>query len=62
MTLQSPDPVIDAAKSGLHGKAGIFFNAGLLEKGEPRFDLQDLDPYLVFDSRESMLGTLENPT
>ena len=62
MKLQRPDPGIDAAKSGLHGKAGIFFNAGLLEKGEPRFDLQDLDPYLVFDSRESMLGTLENPT
>ena len=62
MKLQRPDPGIDAAKSGLHGKAGIFFNAGLLEKGEPRFDLQDLDPYLVFDSRESMLGTLEAET
>jgi len=62
MKLQRPDPGIDAAKSGLHGKAGIFFSAGLLEKGEPRFDLQDLDPYLLFDSRESMIGTLENPT
>ena len=62
MKLQRPDPGIDVAKSGLHGKAGLFFDAGVFEKGEPSFGIQDLDPYLLFDSRESMLGTLENPT
>jgi hypothetical protein len=62
MKLQRPDPGIDVAKSGLHGKAGLFFDAGVFEKGEPSFGIQDLDPYLLFDSRESMIGTLENPT
>ena len=62
MKLQRPDPGIDVAKSGLHGKAGLFFDAGVFEKGEPSFGIQDLDPYLLFDARESMLGTLENPT
>ena len=61
MKLQRPDPGIDAAKSGLHGKAGIFFNAGLLSKGGG-FNPLDLDPYLLFDARTSMIGTLENPT
>ena len=61
MKLQRPDPGIDAAKSGLHGKAGIFFNAGLFSKGGG-FNPLDLDPYLLFDARTSMIGTLENPT
>ena len=58
MKLQRPDPGIDAAKSGLHGKAGIFFNAGLFLKGGG-FNPLDLDPYLLFDAETSMRGTLE---
>ena len=58
MKLQRPDPGIDAAKSGLHGKAGIFFNAGLFLKGGG-FNILDLDPYLLFDAETSMRGTLE---
>ena len=61
MKLQRPDPGIDVAKSGLHGKAGIFFNAGLFSKGGG-FNPLDLDPYLLFDAQTSMIGTLENPT
>jgi len=51
--------------SGLNGKSGVYGQSGLYEKSglyPVEFNLQNLDPYLLFDTRESMIGTLENPT
>ncbi|MAO25191.1 MAG: hypothetical protein CMJ25_30990 [Phycisphaerae bacterium] len=51
--------------SGLNGNSGVYGQSGLYEKSglyEVEFNLQNLDPYLLFDTRESMIGTLENPT
>ena len=59
--MKYPDAGINPAKSGLTARAGLYFNAGLHDKGDG-FNLQDLDPYLLFDAETSMLGNLENPT
>ena len=52
--------------SGLNGNSGVYGQSGLYDKSglyAVEFNLQNLDPYLLFDTSEgSMIGTLENPT
>lgn len=62
MKIQSPKAGIGTGRAGLQAASGLFSSAGLFQKGVKAFHPNDLDPYLLFDARDSMIGTLENPT
>ena len=62
MKIQSAKAGIGTGRAGLQAASGLFSSAGLFQKGVKSFHPNDLDPYLLFDARTSMIGTLENPT
>ena len=62
MKIQSAKAGIGTGRAGLQAASGLFSSAGLFQKGVKSFHPNDLDPYLLFDSETSMIGTLENPT
>ena len=62
MKIQSAKAGIGTGRAGLQAASGLFSSAGLFDKGVKSFNPLDLDPYLLFDARTSMIGTLENPT
>jgi len=62
MKLLKAEAGVNDGKAGLLSAAGLFAKGGIFDKKSESFNIQELDPYLLFDSRESMLGTLENPT
>jgi hypothetical protein len=62
MKLLKAEAGVNDGKAGLLSAAGLFAKGGIFDKKSESFNIQELDPYLLFDSRESMIGTLENPT
>jgi hypothetical protein len=62
MKLLQAEAGVNDGKAGLLSAAGLFSKAGVFDKKSESFNILELDPYLLFDARESMLGTLENPT
>ena len=62
MKLLKAEAGVNDGKAGLLSAAGLFAKGGIFDKKSESFNIQELDPYLLFDSRSSMLGTLENPT
>ena len=62
MKLLKAEAGVNDGKAGLLSAAGLFAKGGIFDKKSESFNIQELNPYLLFDSRESMLGTLENPT
>lgn len=62
MKLLKAEAGVNDGKAGLLSAAGLFAKGGIFDKKSESFNIQELDPYLLFDARSSMLGTLENPT
>jgi hypothetical protein len=62
MKLQSAEAGVNDGKAGLLSSAGIFHKAGIFDKKSESFNIQNLNPYLLFDAESSMRGTLEAPT
>ena len=62
MKLLKAEAGVNDGKAGLLSTAGLFAKGGIFDKKSESFNIQELDPYLLFDARSSMLGTLENPT
>ena len=62
MKLQSAEAGVNDGKAGLLSSAGLFHKAGIFDKKSESFNIQNLNPYLLFDAESSMKGTLEAPT
>ena len=62
MKLLKAEAGVNDGKAGLLSAAGLFAKGGIFDKKSESFNIQELDTYLLFDARSSMLGTLENPT
>jgi hypothetical protein len=62
MKLQSAEAGVNDGKAGLLSSAGLFHKAGIFDKKSESFNIQNLNPYLLFDAQSSMRGTLEAPT
>ena len=60
MKIQSPKAGIGTGRAGLQAASGLFSSAGLFQKGVKAFHPNDLEPYLLFDARDSMLGINKN--
>ena len=62
MKLLQAEAGVNDGKAGLHSAAGLFSKAGIFDKRSEAFNIKELNPYLLLDTRTSMLGELESPT
>ena len=62
MKLLQAEAGVNDGKAGLQSAAGLFSKAGIFDKRSEAFNIKELNPYLLFDTRTSMLGELESPT